>query len=50
MKIIEDKFFRPENCDKLCVPKDNKEIWSALPRPAHTQDSIRPKNRTSSVR
>jgi hypothetical protein len=39
MKIIEDKFFCPENCDKLCVPKVNKEIWSALPRPAHTQDS-----------
>ena len=39
MKIIEYNFFRPENCDKLCVPKFNKEIWSALPRPAHTQDS-----------
>ena len=39
MKIIEDKFVRPGNCDKLCVPKVNKEIWSALPRPAHTQDS-----------
>lgn len=39
IKSIEDKYYRPENCENLCVPRVNREIWSALSRQANTQDS-----------
>ena len=39
IKSIKDKYYRPENCENLCVPRVNREIWSALSRQANTQDS-----------
>ncbi|XP_071181546.1 uncharacterized protein [Mytilus edulis] len=39
IKLIEERYLRPENCENLCVPRVNKEIWTALPRQAHTVDS-----------
>ena len=30
IKTIEDKYYRPENCENVCVPRVNREIWSAL--------------------
>lgn len=39
LKVFEDKYFRPENCENLVVPKVNKDIWSKLPRSAHMIDS-----------
>jgi hypothetical protein len=36
IKSIEDKYYRPDNS---CVPRVNREIWSALSRQANTQDS-----------
>ncbi|CAC5395636.1 unnamed protein product [Mytilus coruscus] len=39
IKLMEERYLRPENCENLCVPIVNKEIWTALPRQAHTVDS-----------
>ena len=39
IKMIEEKYFRPENCGNLTVPRVNREVWSKLPKQAHTQDS-----------
>ena len=39
IKSIEDKYYRPDNCENSCVPRVNREIWSALSRQANTQDS-----------
>ncbi|CAC5385902.1 unnamed protein product [Mytilus coruscus] len=38
IKLIEERYLL-ENCENLCVPRVNKEIWTALPRQAHTVDS-----------
>ena len=38
IKDVSDKYFRPENCKNLTVPKVNKEIWSALCKTAHEVD------------
>ncbi|CAC5367625.1 unnamed protein product [Mytilus coruscus] len=39
IKLIEEKYYRSNNCENLCVPRVNKEIWTALHRQAHTVDS-----------
>lgn len=39
IKVVEDKYFRPENCSNLCTPLMNKEIWSNVPKFVHSQDS-----------
>lgn len=33
MKDLEAKYYTPENCPNLCVPKVNPELWHDLPRP-----------------
>ncbi|CAC5385414.1 unnamed protein product [Mytilus coruscus] len=36
INLKEEKYYRPENCVNFCVPRVNKEIWTALPRQAQT--------------
>ena len=38
LKTIEDRYFRPENCNYLCSPRVNSEVWRVMPRNAHTND------------